>query len=367
MRIFIFLFVYLLAMRMLSSSVSISKRRLFLTISSGLGLWLVLALRSAFCGIDLLSSEEVGVNSYYNAFHNIEISSWHEVLSLFYDNTGQEFGWLLYNKLVSSVLPSFQFLLATTAAIQIILIGHIIFKYSEDVQLSFIVYFAFGLYAMSFSGLRQSMAYAITFFATDSMIKNKKILFVLLVVLASMFHKSALIFLVALPLSKITMTNKNLVISIITLVALMPFVGSISSFLVTALFPDRYQNYNTFGGQAINMLLLYVALSLFSLKIPINDNKFNGTVKTMILCSVASQSLGIINAGAMTRIGYYFSMYFLFLFPLLVKYYAPTERKLVTLLLSLALLIFFVIGMSGGYMDIVPYHFCWEKGAQYIW
>ena len=358
MGIFVALFLYLMALKVLNRD-NTSKGRLIISILAGLGLWLVLALRSPFCGIDLVGGADGSVN-YLNMFLTATNYSVVQIiegrLSTF---SSVEVGWFVYCKLVSLLSTDFQFFLAITAFFQIFFIGFVFYKYSGDIILSYIVYFCFGLYVMSFSGLRQSTAFTLTFFSFHFLVNKKKWLFALIVLLASSLHTSALVFLIAYPLQKIRLDQGRGIISIILVFAIVPFLSSIVSTIVPIIYGNRYQYYQDEGG-SITLFLLYTLIFFFSLKIDITTIQ-ERLCRNLIVFAVACQSLGYISTGAMTRIGFYFSIFFTLLFPELVKVYSGTSgKRILFTILALLFFAFFFLTNRGGYLNVVPYYFFWE-------
>lgn len=356
MEVFIALFVYLLFIKAFVNS----HRRGMICILAGIGLWLVLALRSPYCGIDLVTGVS-GSSNYYNMFVKASSSSFFEILSGELSSiSSMERGWLLYCMLASYISSYFQVFLAITALIQLILIGFIIYKYSTDIILSYIVYFCFGLYIMSFSGIRQSTAFAITFFSVHFLLNKENIKFILTVLLAASIHNSALIFLLAFPLYNMRFTSANSRIAIIGVFFLLPFLSAIINTVVPFVFGSRYNNYQDTGG-AITLFLLYVIIYILSLKILIENQKDN-LIRGLIVMAVACQSLGSIGSGAITRIGFYFTIFFTLLFPELVNVYSTNKNKsIMTFFMSLLLFVFFYWTNKDGYLDVIPYYFFWEN------
>ena len=66
-------------------------------------------------------------------------------------------------------------------------------KYSKDYFLSVVIFISFGFYTFFFNGLRQGLAMAIAVLATPFLIEKKFLKFLLIIFIASLFHRSALI------------------------------------------------------------------------------------------------------------------------------------------------------------------------------
>lgn len=365
MGIFIVLFAYLLLVRLFSTNRSNERSRRRTAIFCGLGLWVVLALRSPFCGHDLLGGEMEGY-SYYNMFHMMASTSWSSLFDSFYDKSSIESGWLLYCKIIILFTDYFQIFLAITAALQIIMIGYVIYKLSDDIVISFITYFAFGLYVMSFSGLRQSMAYAMTFLASYFLLKKKNAPFFLLVIMAYFIHRSAIVFILMFFLGKIKLTRQRLNLAVVVSLLTIPFFSLLSSYITAFVFPEKYAQHVVEESGAIGLFLLYLFLFFLSQKIPTGNQKMD-FIREMILLAVLGQSLGIFDAGYSTRIAFYFSIFFTLYFPILINHYSDFKPKReITISVSVGLFAFFCWYVRGGYLNVVPYYFFWDNGLLYV-
>lgn len=355
MSVFWFLFIYLFIIYIFSNSWRREQQRQVQTIFSGLGVWSILALRSPLCGTDLYSNE----GDYFHSFSMMSDYSFAEIIHSAVDSN-MEKGWLIYNKLISCITNDFQVFLAITAGICLILIGFVFYKYSRNVLLSFIVYVSFGLYIFSFSGLRQAMALSITFFSYYLLNNKKYLWFVACVFLASTMHNSAIIFLVALPLTKFELSFKRGLICIYLLTGSLFFLRDIVNWVTTVLFPSRYGNYQDEGG-AITMFFVYILLFLLSYITKNNNNSKMQFYRWMILCAIVCQSLGFIGSGAITRIGYYFSIFFPLIVIETVADIKNTQyRHIVNVAISIAFILFFYLTTKDGYLNVVPYRFYWE-------
>lgn len=74
----------------------------------------------------------------------------------------------------------------------------VISKYSTSPLFSILIFLSFGYLSFSFSGLRQTLAIAFVFLSFSALIEKRIFSFILLVLIASLFHVTALIFLLAL-------------------------------------------------------------------------------------------------------------------------------------------------------------------------
>lgn len=353
MEIFWLLYGWLLVVSILNRQ-NTQRQRLTQTIMSGFGLWLVLALRSPSCGVDLAAYIRFFEQDFDRSFLDIFLSR----------NEGLETGWLLYSKTVSLFTHDSQMLLAITAALTVWSVSWMIYKYASNITLAFIIYASFGLYYFSFSGIRQALALAITFYAAHFILENRKLwVFGALVLLASAIHSSAIVFFVALIPLRFKMTRRRGALVLIATLCVLPFLRAIVQYITPILFENRYQHYEDEGG-AIGLLSIYALLFISSLLISDDKDRRYNFYRWMLLFSLAGQSLGLISTGAMTRIAFYFSIFYpLYIPEFLGRLKLKPEIKLfIKAGLIIGFIAFFYLTNKGGYLNVIPYHFFWEPG-----
>lgn len=354
MGIFVVLFLYMYIVYICTYNYATPKK-LTCIVFCMLGAWLVMSLRSPWCGVDLYRG--FGEISYYWVFENVQYIKWLDVPNLQYV-TSQELGWIYFNKIVSLIYTNFQFFLAITAFVILGTIGYVIYKYSSNVYLSCLVFCTFGLYHFFFSGLRQGVAVSLSFLSYYFLDRKKYLCYIVLVLLATTFHSSALVFFIAYPLSKIEISPKKGLLFLGGLFCTIPFLSTIINFTTSLLFSGKYQHYENEGG-AITMFLIYALLYILSLCVDANRVV---KIRGFILFAVLGQSLGIISSTSMTRIAFYFSVFFVLLIPELVyKFFGKQFNSFGTFLVSLLFVLFFYITTKDGYLDVIPYYFFWEK------
>lgn len=353
MGIFFLLFTYMFLVY-LSTNRLTKRNRLLCTFLCVLGAWLVMALRSPWCGVDLYRG--AGEVSYYWVFEKVKDYNLLDIYAL-QSRTSQEVGWVVYNKLVSLICSDFQFFLAFTALLIVGIVGFVIYIYSSNIYMSILVYCTFGLYHFCFSGLRQGLAISLTFLSYFFLERKKFFWFVIIVLLASTMHSSALIFLIAYPLSKINYSPQKSLLLLIGVFCLLPFLSPIVQVLTSVLFPGKY-HYENEGG-AITMFLVYTVIYILTLRL---KSEYSNKLRGVILFAVLGQSLGTISTTSMTRIGYYFTIFFALLIPELANSFFVKKNKIFgTFVISILFILFFYLTVKDGYLNVVPYYFFWEK------
>lgn len=110
-----------------------------------------------------------------------------------WQNKSIEVGFLFLEFLLGRIVD-FHLASLIFAAISIVPVMILIYRYSENYWLSLFVYLAFGMYVFTFAGVRQSLAMGICCIAFLFAIENKFIKYIIAIVLAVFIHKSAVIF-----------------------------------------------------------------------------------------------------------------------------------------------------------------------------
>lgn len=224
--IFFFLFLYLILVGLLVSN----EKKILKIILLCLGPVLVQSLRSPTCGTDVWGNGY----GYYQKFTLIgEIP-----LSAIFTTKINSFeqGYVVFNKLISFISDNPQIFLAITSLFIFSLIGYIYYRFSVNAYLSIIIFVCFGLYIFSFTGLRQAIAFSITFFSFKFIVERKFKHFLVSVFLAFSIHSSAIIYVFVWPLWNIRHTNKFAISLLGITFLLLPFYGAIFSFVVPILF-----------------------------------------------------------------------------------------------------------------------------------
>ena len=361
MTIFLVLAVYLV---LLQISIPESKK-MKKSICAAVGFVIVLALRSPYCGVDVMGFGESGAQtlSYAGTFSRMSDFSFSDIIfNKGSVNRHMELGWLLLTKFISLFTHDIQVFLGIIAILQFIPVGYLIGKYSRNVVLSYIIFGCIGFYVLYFSGLRQALAISFLMLAFDQLYQKRYGWFVFITLLASSLHQSALLFLVMWPLSLINLTSTAALVFVVIMGALMPFYQKFIPILMVLFNATRYNGYIENGGQAITMFLVYSVFLLISFLNRSRDRLIN-MLRVFILVGVVGQSLGSLSAGAITRIGSYFNVYLILLLPETVISFKKNDRVIVNCVSVILLCVFFVLTTPEGLtsLNVNPYSFFWES------
>lgn len=190
-----------------------SKKKLCIVIS--LHLFLIMAFRNNYLGVDL--------GGYENTYRDIQRFSLSDILSQFSflqtirvnSVTSEEFGYILSNWILGRLGFSYHTLLVLNAACIMTALGYFIYKYSDNPVISFIIFMSAGPWYYSFGLLRQTIATALILFAIDAIINKKNTTAIILMLIAVLFHRSSLVFFVLFILYKIRIKRLYYVMALI--------------------------------------------------------------------------------------------------------------------------------------------------------
>ncbi len=318
--------------------------------------WLVMALRSPQNGIDM--------KGYLPMFEHISRFSFEDALTREVMNYEQ--GYVVFNKLASLLSDNIQYFIVLNAAIIILIVSHIIYRYSTNIFLSFLIFVSFGCYTLCFSGLRQALAIALIFWSFKYLTGNKPLKFAATVLVASTFHTSALIFGIMWFVKNIRLTfSRGLGALLVYSILVLPFLKVLLPIISSGVFDDKYSSYGSDEGGAITMAVVYSFVFLGSYLLTKNDARpIINTYRWAILFAAFFQFLGLVSQGAITRMAFYFSIFFCLFIPAVLSNINSQTRPYINTTAAILFAIFFLITISSGYLNIVPYHFFWEYGWQ---
>jgi hypothetical protein len=174
--------------------------------------------------------------------------------------------YVFFNYLLKQVYNNYSFFIFILFSFSFSLKYYIIKLYSPDVFLSLMIYI-FGVFLIyDLNGLRQGMAMAFVLLSIPLIVNNKFFYFLLIVMIGSLFHVSAIIFLPFYFLAKIKISNKKiifiLVCSIILAIPIRALVAN-SSALQLILELSTFSHYSTYNDEEtyrVNTSILSIAL-----------------------------------------------------------------------------------------------------------
>lgn len=324
---------------------------------SGIGRRLFLAVASVtMVAVAGLRSDEVGTDTgnYVRIFNELNFAGG--------STSHGEYGFSLLIWILRGISDQYVILLVGIAILCVLCFQYSIGKCSVNLGMSYFIFIAAGFYTFFFNGARQGIACAIYSIAITHLINKEFKKYLLVVLIAALFHKTAII---TIPLyfvfNRGNTRNVNCTIVAIGIleVLLLPYIVDI-----TSQYDSRYSTYGTAGEGGGTITAAYlVILSLFFLifkkYIWKHRESYESFLNMVVFGAVFSLVPTIlrVNPSGILRLNIYFTISTVFLWPLV---YVNLMQKKTRLLFSFCLLIFylaFFILSTQRFSNLVPYTF----------
>lgn len=266
----------------------------------------LMACRASVVGIDTWN--------YLSKFQTARHTGWVEYVS-----ASSSEGFALLTKLISAVTGSEQVFLAVTSLLIIFPIAKLYAEKSESPLLTISLFLVLPVFSMFFSGMRQSLAIALVPLAFRYVQEKKPWRFLLVVVLATTFHKSAWLILLLYPVYYMNITRKALLWAVPLLVLVYVFNDQIYLAIVNVSYYVFAQRYSYTGATgAYSMLVLFVILLAFSYMFLGDTDEEATGLRNILVLTVGIQCFALINNIAM-RMNYYFLVFLPLLLPKVIR------------------------------------------------
>lgn len=237
-------------------------------------MFLIFALRSELLGVDLISYRE-----YYYSYQSLSFGDIFRNFSLIDNKLGFEFGYVLLNWMVGRLGFDFHGFLVVYAIICVSCVASFIYKYSSDVPMSFMIFMSLGSFVTMFGILRQSLGLAIFLLAIPSIKKKHFIRFLLLILLASLFHRTLLLTFPLYFLDRVRVkrsTYFKMIVCSFLIVLATPLLAKLISNLMTLLDKNYPASSFTWNNMYLVILFFIVLVALFyDFKNDTNENVFH--------------------------------------------------------------------------------------------
>lgn len=271
----------------------------------------VAGFRSSFVGTD--------TGGYVDVFNLAK--SFQEIM---YTSTGKfnyEYGYVLLSWLLHLISDDYIILLVGIAVIVVGCYQYAISKHSYKIEISFFAFIAMGFYTFFFNGARQGIGCAIYALAIGPLMDRKLFKYILCVLLASLFHKSAII---AIPfyfiLDKNNSFRKNAVIFLGTCIV-APFLGNLTDMAITLDSKYAYIKDSGRGGgyyYIAFICMLCMFFLIFKRWVLVYREPYNLFLNMLIIGTIVSliSSIYHLSPSGFLRLNLYFNIGTVFLWPI---------------------------------------------------
>lgn len=236
-----------------------------------------------------------------------------------WDNIGFYFLIKILQMIFGYNFHGFLFILAIFEGI---VLARIIYKYSVNPYMSFLLYMALGYYVFIYSGLKQALATAFIYLAFDAIIERKKIRFIIFVALAVSVHLPAFIFAPAYYIAYKKLNVKMIGVYIISAIGIYMFKEQIFIYM-TDIYESVVSTTQIGGvGEKVLMMLAFL-IAGYLLRVPDGENEVYSATFNIIVVATLLQ-LFAIYGNVFERLADY---YFVFAILFLPFVFEKTERR----------------------------------------
>lgn len=353
MLVYVALCIYLLILYLMDTSSIKSKNYGFIAI---VPFFILSAFRDSSIGND--------TRSYLMIFERVKFGQ------IDLKNTNFEIGYIKLNECIAFLFSNSQSIIIITSIMIYTAYYFFIKKFSASPVFSIFLFLTLGYFGNSVNLIRQQLALSIVFLAWNYLRKDKVVVAFILILFASLFHNTALVFLLAIVLKKIKINKISIAIfSIITIVGYIAYIPILNLFL--RIFPvynnyigSIYMNGEVRLASIMNLLVLSL-IFIFGLvfKPSLDSNQFSYkewnmmTVYIMISISLTVLSL---NFNLIARATDYFSIFSILYIPGIISNLKDKKLKLIIgfLVVVVCLVYFFVIQLYRPEWNVIyPYKF----------
>lgn len=301
--------------------------------------WILLSgLRSLNVGADTLAYK-------INRFDVTMNRSFSDIFADFYlkyvCNTDiKDPGYTLLEKIFQIFTTNYTIWLFFIAIVFMVPLGVLVYKYSDNPYLSYIVYSTLFYSFFSITGHRQTIATALVVLMGCGLIKKRQLIaFLIVVAIASTIHASAVCFLPFYWISKIKINRITIGLYWILIVCAFAFRYQFLSILQTIVGYEQYQQSD--GASAGTFMFLLISLAVFisafwrHLKI-VRNSLIEMSIDALFVACIFS-SLLLINQAFM-RVVQYYSLFIMFLLPQCHRVFTKESQPIFNYIVSLIMI-----------------------------
>ena len=277
-----------------------------------------------------------------------------------YDITNSvfELGYLILNKITKLLINDSQVIFLITSLIVLILIVRTVYKYSSKLELSMYLFINLYFYYESLNIIRQYIAIAVMFYAVKYVYNRNFIKYILCILVASLFHTSAIFSFPIYFMYNFKLTNvkilKGLLVSMIILNLVQPVFNIISLFIPRYSYYSGGELFSTGTYRSIIIMGTIFFIAYIKRKTLIqNDYKNNLYINVLFIAFMLS-FMGL-KSVLFIRIMVYFSIYSIMIIPNIVNTFDTKLKPIIYLLVITISYVYAYLLLSINDGGVLPY------------
>ena len=262
---------------------------------------LLLSLRSTDCGVD--------VKNYQYYFARYAMMSFKDILNATW-TYDVELGYRVLNFLFGRITHNFQFFLTFVAFLSVIPVWLFYKREVHNSMLAIVLFLGLAPFSLYFSGLRQVIAMSLGIPALYFTKVKRIIPFLICVIIASLFHLSALVLLFLYPIYRANFTNNWLYVIVPIMLVVFVFNQYIFGNLLSFLKDTQYEKYTMSQTGAYAMILLMVLLTVYIFVVNSDCNMPSEEIgyRNILILTTCIQFFAPLSTMAM-RVNYYYLIF----------------------------------------------------------
>ena len=293
------------------------------------------------------------LNYYNNMRRAISAGSWSE----YYIENYVESGFQMFVFLLSRVFKYAQALLFITSAIYVFCICFFIYRNSEDLVMSLVMYITLGLMTFEMQGMRQAIAMSICLLAYELLKGKKYWWFLLTVIFAMQFHRTAIIFLLVLLVFNLGYSTSKLIIVFLSSIAALLLTDRIIAF-GRLLFDRDYTYVKETGGYIATLIYILILVFTVLFNQRLKTDKQQSAMFYILFMGTVSYIMRYTGVMIAERISFYFMFSQMAMLPGSLRHIDGRNRAIIKITVHLLMIFLFVYRLNGS--DFLPYRFFWQ-------
>lgn len=241
-----------------------------------------------------------------------------------------EAGFFVYVWSLAQILPEAQWFLLITSAVIITLTAKFIWNNSENYSVSWIVFICLGSMTFAMNGMRQALAMSICLLAYEYAKQKRCFPFLLVILIAVLFHKSAMLFIIVYFISNMKMNSKSILLLGVGVILFLTSSDKLA-FLYDTMTGEDYFSAKSFeGGGIITVLIYLIAIALAVLCYKQLREKERFISLAMVILGLVIYVGRYFSTQMYERVSYYFFYFLMVLFPITFNCFRTKDRQFLT-------------------------------------
>lgn len=346
------LFVVLLGMGSKEIGLQRDNYKPYLVIT-GIVVTLIMGLRHQYVGVDtygyIYRHEQLATMPSFKPYYDLRLAD----SDFLFSETGYYFSSWLFGRVFSD---GHIWIFATSAFITFSTC-RFIYRNSGDAPLAMSIYILLGLFTFNMSGLRQALAMSICLWAYEHAKRHRLIPFVLTVLLAMQFHKTAICYVPMYFLPWLKRGSTNLLIYFILLVICLISVDKLVE-TYNEFSGEEYLLQDEVEGGGLSVILIYLAsITLVLIRHQCLDIPHVRMAFYGVMAGFTAYITRYFSNQILERISYYYFYFSILLLPSVFKLLPEKEQRWLRIAFSFLALYLFVHRVSNSIFEKYRFFF----------